>query len=265
MAKMISDYPKLLSKWDYSKNSLQPTEVSRYSKIDIWWKCPICKNVSVHKPKNLNPNNLGCQKCKGNPFYFLGKDGTYAVYCHTTPDGKKYIGMTNTPIKVRFGNGKHYSSSRFSEAIKKFGWENISHDILEYGLNEEEASQSEIRYIHKFNTLNPNKGYNVATGGKNGYVPNRTFTKETRKKIANAHMGLKASNESRKKMSSSHKGLDNHQKKAVLKFTKDGIFLNEYSSLKQAAELNGICDINSIWRVCSGRRKTTGGFIWKYK
>ncbi len=265
MNKTIVDFPELLARWDYSKNTLLPSQVTRYSKVDIWWKCPVCKNSSIHKPNNLHLDIVGCQICKGNPYYFLGKDGTYAIYCHTTPDGKKYIGMTSMPIKTRFGNGRHYYSQSFTDAIKKFGWNNIVHEILEYGLNEEDAAKSEIKYINMYDTLNPNKGYNVATGGKHGYIPNRKLTKETRMKISTSHKGLRASDEAKKKMSLSHKGLDNHQQRSVLQFSLDGELLNEYSSLKQAAESNGICDNNSIWRVCNGQRKTAGGFIWKYK
>lgn len=265
MNTFVSDYPKLMERWDYEKNVINPNELPRYSKIKAWWKCPICGVSSEHTANNMVLNSLGCSVCRGNKYYFLGKDGTYAIYCHTTPDGKKYIGMTNMPIKTRFGNGNNYPTPRFRKAIEKFGWGNIKHEILEYGLSEEQASESEIKYISLYNTLNPNYGYNIATGGTHGHVPNRTITKETKLKLSIAHQGMKASAQTRKKLSDSHKGLDNHQSKAVLKMSLDGYVLDEYESLTIAAEQNGICDKNSIYRVCRGKRKTAGGYRWKYK
>ena len=54
------------------------------------------------------------------------------------------------------------------------------------------------------------------------------------------------------------------QKKAVLQFDKDGNFIKEYQSQGDAARENGLKQ-NKISEVCSGNRKSTGGFVWKYK
>ena len=36
---LSTQYPELLSEWDYSKNSISPTEVSGNSTKKVWWKC----------------------------------------------------------------------------------------------------------------------------------------------------------------------------------------------------------------------------------
>lgn len=261
----VADRDWMMRRWDFDKNTVNPSEIPIYYKEKVWWVCPTCGNSYDMKPSYLKENYLGCKRCNGNKFYFLGQDGSYAVYCHTTPDGKKYIGMTNMPIKTRFGKGNHYPTPRFKAAIDRFGWNNIEHEVLEYGLTREQASESEIKYINQFNTLNPDYGYNVATGGIHGYVPDRTITKETKLKLSIAHQGMKASAQTRKKLSDSHKGLDNHQSKSVFKLSLDGQVIDEYDSLKIAAIDNGISNKNAIIDVCKGRRETAGGYKWKYK
>lgn len=52
--------------------------------------------------------------------------------------------------------------------------------------------------------------------------------------------------------------------KEVLQFTKDGKFVNEYPSTKEAKRNTGIYQSNIV-SCCNGRRNTAGGYIWKYK
>lgn len=51
--------------------------------------------------------------------------------------------------------------------------------------------------------------------------------------------------------------------KEVYKYSIDGIFLEKYDSIKDAAKKNGIHQAN-IGNVCRGKRDTCGGFIWKF-
>ena len=48
----------------------------------------------------------------------------------------------------------------------------------------------------------------------------------------------------------------------VLQYSKDGEFIKEYESIKEAIEKTGVLHISC---VCRGERKTAGGYIWKYK
>ena len=50
--------------------------------------------------------------------------------------------------------------------------------------------------------------------------------------------------------------------KPVLKFDLNGNFLAEYASAKEAEEKN---QIGHIGDVCNGKRKSAGGFIWRWK
>ena len=58
----------------------------------------------------------------------------------------------------------------------------------------------------------------------------------------------------------------NHKKqsKPVLQYTKDDqCFVAEYPSMQEAGRQTGI-NVGKICNCCNGKRKTTGGFIWKY-
>ena len=55
----------------------------------------------------------------------------YCVYVHTTPSGKRYVGLTSFSPEKRWRNGGNYRSSKyFYNAIKKYGWDNIKHEVV---------------------------------------------------------------------------------------------------------------------------------------
>lgn len=177
----------------------------------------------------------------------------YTVYMHMTPSGKVYIGVTSKEdVNDRFGsNGKLYRNQIFGKAIKKYGWENIEHFILETNLTMNEAAQAEQHYIELYDATNPHYGYNKTIGGdiidikynverhltddvrkrisdcikKLWDDPEyrakqcaRVITEETKQKLSKSHMGHKHSEEQKLKISQSNKGKHNftdEQKKRI--------------------------------------------------
>lgn len=94
------------------------------------------------------------------------------IYKHTTPAGKSYIGQTIQEPEKRWKDGLRYKDSiLFGRAVYKYGWVNISHEILweiEYESNEElmdVLNFLETYEILSNDTISPN-GYNLNTGGK---------------------------------------------------------------------------------------------------
>lgn len=85
------------------------------------------------------------------------------VYIHTTPDGKKYVGATHRNPEYRFNKGRGYKYQFFYQAVLKFGWENISHQLYEVD-TEEELKYLEKYLISYYDTTNPEKGYNITKG-----------------------------------------------------------------------------------------------------
>lgn len=126
----------------------------------------------------------------------------YTVYIHTSPSGKKYIGITSMIPELRWSNGNGYPTNQyFKNAIKKYGWQNIKHEILFSGLTKEEAEQKEIELISEHKSTQMEYGYNLRPGGNISKM-----TEETKNKMKIAHTGKKPSDDTRLKLSLSKKG-----------------------------------------------------------
>lgn len=73
----------------------------------------------------------------------------------------------------------------------------------------------------------------------------KTHTKETRRAISEKHLGTGCV--------------------PVIQLSKDGEFIKEWPGIIYAAAALGISSASSISECCRGKRKTIGGFRWKYK
>jgi group I intron endonuclease len=132
----------------------------------------------------------------------MNKEVNYKVYEHINKiNGKIYIGITKQNVKNRWQNGKGYKYGRFHNAVKKYGWDNFDHIILNEGLSEHVAKDIEKTLIHKYDSTNKTKGYNTTKGGDGttGYKVNDN----TKLKISNKLKGRKFSDETLLKMKSS--------------------------------------------------------------
>lgn len=108
----------------------------------------------------------------------------YSVYKHTTPNQKVYIGITGLAPEDRWDSGHGYSKHKyFWNAIKKYGWNNITHEVIYDNLTKEEACLLEISLIDMYDSTNPLKGYNLSTGGKGGST-GTILSEETRNKMS---------------------------------------------------------------------------------
>lgn len=114
---------------------------------------------------------------------------SWTVYMHTSPTGKRYIGITCQRLSRRWHAGHGYkSNAHFFSAITKYGWDNFKHEILGQNLTKKEACKLEQVYIEKYNTRNPLKGYNITIGGECGSI-GYTITEEAREKLRQANLG----------------------------------------------------------------------------
>lgn len=108
------------------------------------------------------------------------------MYKHTSPSGKVYIGITKRNLKERWENGKGYKGQVFYNAIEKYGWKNIKHEILHSNLSEEEAKNMEKMYIDLYNSTDSRYGYNVHDGGGETPVNTRKVICLNNKKVFNS-------------------------------------------------------------------------------
>lgn len=104
----------------------------------------------------------------------------WTVYCHThVESGRKYVGLTRLTMLKRW-NRHFYSASRqsksrshFGSAIRKYGKNAFSHEVLQTCETLEEANQAEIDWIEKLNTRDPKFGFNLAPGGQHAPHPEK--------------------------------------------------------------------------------------------
>ena len=54
------------------------------------------------------------------------------------------------------------------------------------------------------------------------------------------------------------------EKKKIAAYSPDGILIKIFDTLSDGADFAGLNTTANISRCCNGRRKTAGGYIWKY-
>lgn len=222
----------------------------------------------------------------------------FDVYCHTNKNnGKRYVGWCSTSIEIRWRehckSSKSAKRSYFHNAIKKWGTsdENWKHEILERMSTLNGAKSAEKLWIAELKTFayeNGNLGYNETRGGdgtlgmkhsnetrkflseinsgslhpnfgKVGANKGRKFSKETKEKMKNAHLGKKRRAEFCKKFS-------DQQKRPVLQLTLDNELVKEFASLNDAClSIKNGKKSAIIAECCRKKREIAYGFKWKFK
>ena len=91
----------------------------------------------------------------------------WIIYRHTAPNGKCYVGQTKQKPEIRWHNGHGYEhNAHFYNAIKKYGWNNFQHQIIESDIiSQDEANAREMFWIEYFDSFA--NGYNLTKGGEN--------------------------------------------------------------------------------------------------
>ena len=197
----------------------------------------------------------------------------YTLYLHKNKiNGKVYIGQTCQKPEDRWKKGAGYKTcSFFYAAIQKYGWDNFEHIILEQGeMDAEEASQKEIQYILFYDSTNPEKGYNIQSGGFSTISPNAlpkalAWMKEHPEfGLARAQDMLKWQKEHPEEAlqmrRENQKKAANARKKPVICVETGEIF----ESASEAARKIPKTSQSKICMVCQGKRKTCGGYHWEY-
>lgn len=208
-------------------------------------------------------------------------DKPYVVYRHIFPNGKSYIGITCAkPYYYRWRAGSSYSKQpKIYNAILKYGWENVRHEILYDNLTVDDANRLEREMITKFNSVE--NGYNISAGGGGTYgIP---CSKEKRLKISVANKGRPWNGNDnfaryRKEHGAWNKGghltPEQYRKIAAERKERCSKAISAYDpttlecvlhfdSCVSAATALGVLK-GEISRCARGKRKTSHGYIWRY-
>lgn len=175
----------------------------------------------------------------------------WSVYVHTVPNGKVYVGITSKEPKTRWNYGHGYKKcKRFWNAIVKYGWQNIKHDILYNGLTKVEAEDIERKLIAEYNSTDQRYGYNILPGG-------------------DVTVGIPAWNKGLPKELQPHYGKEMpfEQRKKIAKTLSKPVECVELSLVFESAQVASKTlnvQFSNISRCLHGRGYTAGGYHWRW-
>lgn len=198
---------------------------------------------------------------------------------------KVYIGMTIRDPQIRLEEHKRKSFDKnyygynypICQAIRKYGIDNFSFDIIYTTENEEEIFEKEKYYIQFYNSIN--NGYNISLGGEgNSKYKTEDILKywnqgKTCQEISNI-LGCQITTVSNRlkgcgiTQEDIIKRISSLQKKInadpILQFDLQGNFIKEWNSSIEIERELGYCSSN-VRSCCRGKLKTAYGYIWKRK
>lgn len=212
----------------------------------------------------------------------------YFVYKHTFPNNKVYIGITSQNPLRRWANGYGYKKQSYVfNAICKYGWDGIKHEILYSGLNKKDAEEKEIELIATYKSNCRKYGYNVANGGSAiGTMSEETKTRISHKlkgipKATPTFKGKKHKLESRIKLSNKRKGkmnpmygkhLSDETKSKMSESHSNGVLCKAIICIETGEIFISASDVarkmnlsqGNVSSVARGERKHTKGFHFQY-
>lgn len=182
----------------------------------------------------------------------LSKYTGRVIYKLIAPDKRVYIGKATTSYKrisahkteaFTKKDGKFKSNSRWKQAIREFGWENLLVEILEFVPKWTSLDKRERYWIAEYHASDPKYGFNSNKGGGG---PTK-HTAEAKAKISAALMGIGA------------------KRVTCCEILEDGdmqkVKLTSYESARAAEADLGIGH-SHISKCCLGKRNYAGGYLW---
>ncbi len=216
------------------------------------------------------------------------KIGVYKII--NKKNDKVYVGSTSKCFYLRFKqhfnnlkNGKH-ENPILQKSYDKHGLESFNFEIIETfnEISVEELLKLESFYINEYHSNDRKFGYNICNVGQSRL--GTKWSEESKNKRCgegnpmfgkgytkmgdkNPMFGKNVSEETRNKISLINKGckkpmISEILGKPIFQIDKNGNVINEYKSITEAML---ITNIKHIGCVCNGKRKTAGGFKWKFK
>ncbi len=212
----------------------------------------------------------------------------WTVYKITGPEGKVYIGQTGEPLKVRWWKGYHKKekSSRgpIGEAMAQFGKENFQMEPLCENLTKEGAWELEAKFIELYDSMNPEKGYNGKTGGRDKGSKMNEAAKEKNSRAAKQR--YEESPEFRKALSegtlrwfrenpNAKKSISERMKRRCQEGKNNNFIYSDhrpqpvqcietgviFSSQCEAVRMTGFTNIHA---ACTGASEYAGGYHWRF-
>lgn len=239
---------------------------------------------------------------------------TSGIYCiNNEINSKVYIGKS-IDIERRFGEHRlmlvkdvrHKDVNRhLYNAVKKYGIDNFSFNIIEVVLSEEDLTDREMYWMIQYNSIHRDFGYNLRLDSSTRcYVHPETkkIQSDNNKGVKNPNYGNKWSDCQKSRMSeiarhrhsigiygdswrdkiskASSLMWSNSEKKSKMakkvsetrglencfeQYSRDGVLLRNWDSVSEIIENNPTYKWQNIYSACNGYKKTYMGYIWKKK
>jgi GIY-YIG catalytic domain len=123
----------------------------------------------------------------------LAKSKPYGIIYRIThkESGKVYIGQSIHTVEKRWkahlADAKKGTSMYFYNALRKYGQQAFDVEEIDAAFSREELNDMEGYWIRFYNSMNPDKGYNLREGGHMGY----NYSLETRKRMGDVQTRLR--------------------------------------------------------------------------
>ena len=190
-------------------------------------KCELIKNISEFNKHTMTKDKLrqDCKECSQN----------YIIKYNRTKDG----------LISKIYSAQRGSSKRRGHTIPTYSKEELKEWLF---------SQKKFHVLYdNWKRLDFQSDYRPSVDRKDDYLG---YT------MSNIQLMSWADNNA-KGYADRKNGINNKSNKCVLQYTKDGEFIKEYYSVREAGRITGIYN-TGISLACVGKRKSAGGFIWEY-
>jgi group I intron endonuclease len=138
-------------------------------------------------------------------------DGVGTIYRHVyNVDGRSYIGQTIGIYERTKTHKRSKDDTHFHRAVRKYGWESFTTEILHENIDTMYLDEWEMYYISKYDTFGKN-GFNMTAGGSGirGYrhtEEHKQHLSERMKGTNNPFYGKKHSQKTLEMMSETRRG-----------------------------------------------------------
>lgn len=200
----------------------------------------------------------------------------WCVYIHTSPSGKRYVGITSKKPERRWGSDGNgylnknpdgtYKQPIMANAVLKYPWNMWDHEVVVNNITESQAKQIEKELIQYYQTNNSKFGYNATDGGdgmsgfhhspeakkkmseakkgkytgENSPSYGRHWTEESKQKLREANLGRPVSKDTRQKLSEAGKGRQvKEETRQKLREARTGMKMSKESIEKMRETLKG--------------------------